>query len=466
VYGDPVCEGTDVTSARERQTVDQMRAEVRFRRFHGLDDLSLLPYVEKAIRERTGRFADLLLRGTDLAPFVELGCETGANGLGLVNRLGLRGISIDLSPDALFAMDRYRERLGFTDLPLRVCADFHDLPLRTGALAFALAWGTLHHVPDPRVPLAEVRRVLGRGGLFYFDGEPVRRLLSLGLATTRSIQGMNPIARLLLRARILPWFFSIDGREAIQEGALEMKFSAWEWKKFLPETFERVQFRWAPYLTADVRSVGAPTWAVLRALLGAERAAKVASAFFGGVVSGEAWKTPPLAARLLRADAGEARIALHKPQGNDRLVLRVPGAVAAPIVRIGTDVLPATGGEEPGVFAYGLPLHEAGAGVTEVVIAGTAGEGVAEIGTDGPAGRIAFPIDDPTAGARDADPESLLACPSCRIAPAHPFVEFDRPPLARVDSGYRCNACGTVYPIDRGVAFLLRPELSAKLGVR
>ena len=330
----------------------------------------------------------------------------------------------------------------------------------------ALAWGTMHHFPDPRVPLAEARRVLARGGLFYFDGEPVRRLLSLNLRATRSLQGMNPIARVLLRLRILPWLFAIDGREAMDEGALEMKFTALQWRRFVPALFERVQFRWGPYLTADMRSVSAPAWAAFRALLGEEIACKVVTAFFGGVVSGEAFKLPPLAARMVPAGPGEVRVVIRKPRGNDRLLLRAPGA-ATPVVRVGTETLARGPDAEESVHVFRLPAYQAAGSVTEVVVAGLAdARALASIETDGPAGRVPAPIGDATPRPPfDGDLESLLACPSCRVPPASPFAEEDRPALTRTGGGYRCVACGTEYPIVDGVAVLLRPDLARRLGV-
>ena len=461
-------------SDRPRQSLDNLRGEVRFRRFHGTDETGgLTDYIRKSVAERTGVFTHLLLRGRPLTPFVELGCETAANGLSLVERLGQRGFSVDISLDALRAVDRYRRELGFAENPLRICCDMNNLPLRTGAIRFALAWGTLHHFPDPRAPLAEVRRVLARAGLFYFDGEPVRRLLSLNLSATRSIYTMSPLARLLLRLRLLPWIFAIDGAEAIAHGALEMKFSANQWRRFLPEVFEEVRFRWRAYLTADIRSTSRPVDALLRLLLGAERAEKAAAALFGGTVYGEANKLPDLTGMRL-PDGGEMRLAIKKPQGNDRLILTFAGPrmplTDGPPVRIGFETLTPESAEGDDVY-YRLTPYQTGDGVLDLRVPSLTGNiTLTHLATDGPGGYVGCdvnPAPEATPGETgDVDMESLLACPRCRV-PGERIVsppEDDRPPLRRVGDRYACDECGTEYPIVDGIAVLLRPSLARDLG--
>lgn len=464
-------------TATARQSLKNLKAEVDFRRFHEEAELDpdLLDYIRKAAWQRTGLFTHLLLRGHTLSPFIELGCETAANGLVLTNRLGQRGISVDISLAALKAVDNYRRELGFDRLPLRVCCDIHDLPVRSNVLRMALGWGVLHHFPDPRLPLFEVKRALARTGLFYFNGEPVRRVLSLNLRSSKSIIHMNPLARLLLRLRILPWLWAIDGAEAIEAGALEMKFSAWQWKRFIPDVFEDVQFRWLPYLTSDIYSVSAPVRWLTTKLLGLERAEKLITALAGGVAAGEAYKRPDLTARRLPSSDGMLRLAINKQQHSQYLTLRFSPAagsskMAPPDLRIGTLQAELLKKEAPaGEYSYLLEPYTAADGVLELELSGLP-EGVElqSIITYGDGGRIEAVWDQPVVSTAptDVDPESLLACPVCKLPVERPTfaITEDRPPLLRQGEFYLCEHCGLKYPIVDGVALLLRPELAARMG--
>ena len=245
-------------SLSDRDAVSALRAEISFRRFHRETYAAVTKYMNCAYRERVSGFAELQHQHPTLAPFIELGAETGANALALVNELGLKGAACDISPDALAAMPAYARLLDAPELPTRIVLEAHNLPFRNGSIPFILAWGTLHHFKDPPRALRECRRVLHPDGLFYFDGEPVSRRYSLNLWTTPAYQFMGRLQRRLLEIGLLPYLAAIDGAEAIRAGVIERKYPLATWEAWM-EVFDHVDWRFSPYITATIPSAGPAT---------------------------------------------------------------------------------------------------------------------------------------------------------------------------------------------------------------
>ncbi|NLH49916.1 MAG: class I SAM-dependent methyltransferase [Myxococcales bacterium] len=289
----------------------QLQGEVAFRRFHALGvNEQTLSYMELCLRERRDIFRHLALGERRLTPFLEIGAETGANSLILAGDLRAEGMALDISREALAAMTAYAERLAVDHLPRRVWGDAHALPLRNESLPFALAWGTLHHFPDPRPVLAELRRVLTPGGCFLVGDEPVRRRLSLHLTRTRALHSLGPLARRLLRWHVLPWLVDIDGREAVAAGVAEMQFSRRAYKDMLAAAFEEVEMQYAPYITERIRSAG-PLGRLLLAPLGPALAVKAEVQLFGGAIGAFCRKNPESHVQCLTD--GRAVAAQHAP---------------------------------------------------------------------------------------------------------------------------------------------------------
>lgn len=117
-------------------------------------------------RALIGAFADLV-RGA--GPVLELGSGSGEI-TGHLRDLGLDVSGVDLSP-ALVAIARKE----LPDVEFQV-GPMGDLDTADGALAGALSWYSLIHLPPEEVPahLAEFRRVLAPGGhllLAFFEAE-------------------------------------------------------------------------------------------------------------------------------------------------------------------------------------------------------------------------------------------------------------------------------------------------------
>jgi len=501
--------------AKSRQTLEQKRAEVRFRAFHSEQFDLVASYMADAIRERTSPLGHLLLRGRAISPFLEIGCETAPISLALVNRLGCEGIAADISLDSLKAVDAYRERLGLEKNPIRVCCDAHNLPLAAGSVPLVVSWGTLHHFPDPGPVVDEVRRVLRDDGTFFVGEEPVRRKLSLNIGSTYSLNRMGAMQRSLLRLRLLPWIFRIDGREAIEWGGVEGKFSVKQWRSIL-ERFEDVRLRFSPYLTGDLRSVSAPLWRLLVALFGEARASRIATSLFGGNLGGEAVRLAERSlVRVRTTSSGEnegslrALLVLHKPAGADVLRFVWKGIDAGDPVRYriyGSPVEPAPG-ERPGEHVFRLEGPAVRATVLDVAAElPRSGVSLDAVLYSGPDRSGMLPVD-PPAEHECVHPMEALACPSCvtvsdhcrtdlcgtpcasacpesaiatggpkaevdvsactgcvRCVPVCPLSALDRPLLEHEGDRLVCPACGCAYPVVDGVYLLLREETKRQLG--
>lgn len=103
-----------------------------------------------------------ILKYLDLAPgdsVLEVGVGTGIHAGWLLERCTVEYVGVDLSPAML---EVARHRLG--DRIELVEAAAEDLPLDDGRFDAAFCSGTLHHVADKALALAEMRRVLKPGG--------------------------------------------------------------------------------------------------------------------------------------------------------------------------------------------------------------------------------------------------------------------------------------------------------------
>lgn len=259
-------------------------AEIAFRKFHKNMIGQVLEYMELAYRERLPIFKQLQNEGHTLSPFIEIGAETGANSLALVNGLGTKGAACDISPDSLLAMTKYAQILNAEKLPLRIVLDSRRLPFLNHSLPFVLAWGTIHHFDEPRQALEEIRRVLHPAGCFYFDGEPVKRRMSLNMWTTRAYPNMPPFEAWLLEKGLLSWIATIDGAESIASGVIERKPSLTEWRTLLDPVFN-VNWRYYPYITAMVPSAGRLARKGIAKLFPGQEDEKTVD-FFGGSIGG------------------------------------------------------------------------------------------------------------------------------------------------------------------------------------
>jgi len=107
---------------------------------------------------------------------LDIGCGLGSGLFALAGRAKLAvGLDIMLS-DLLMAKKRFAE--AGVDNVAFVCCSALDLPFRAGALDILNAIDVVEHMPDQGQFLAETRRVLRPGGIFFFNSPNRYSLLS------------------------------------------------------------------------------------------------------------------------------------------------------------------------------------------------------------------------------------------------------------------------------------------------
>jgi len=165
------------------QDVSAKRAESQ-RPFHGkriLKDQDL----SSMHRERaSAMLADsemLRQRNVSFDPFLEIGAGSVQRSAALVNNYPIDGVASDISQNSLLDAPYVLSLLNYNHKPVLICCDAHHLPFLPNSFQFVFAYQALHHFENP-VPIAiESYRVLGKGGHFFFNEEPMdssfRRLL-------------------------------------------------------------------------------------------------------------------------------------------------------------------------------------------------------------------------------------------------------------------------------------------------
>ncbi|MDP8256932.1 MAG: methyltransferase domain-containing protein [Candidatus Alcyoniella australis] len=485
-----------------RQTPEQLRAEVRFRSFHSKLYDEVQQYMQMVLKHRVDELRRLMARGFELSPFLEIGAETGANSLALVNGCAANGFALDVSLQALVSMEGYARRMGLQRLPERICADARNLPLVNRSMRFELCWGTLHHFDDPGPASRELRRVIRPDGALLFDGEPVRRLLSLHLWRTCDPQQMGRRDRLLLGMGLLPWLADIAGIEPLCAGALENKFPIDVYKRGL-SAFERIEYGYRPLVAGDRPSHG-PLASALFRLLPPLLADRLPTYLFGGTMHGIARPSDespavPIMTNGMPGVSGGGDLIVLKRVGQDRLRLafehpldpnnglglsvegaevrpRISGrlveldlprtAVRAAQMRMRIDLsngarlkaLALDGGQDQPLVIPAAPPPEAG-GPLACPACLVIGEGCAPELCGRPClaacARGALSVEH---GRAKVDFDRCTRCMDC--ARACPFGAVDRQPLS---ADLECSNCGERYPVVDGVKVLLEPHVRQAL---
>ena len=159
--------------------------------------------VRERIAKRRGVFEHFRDVGLLQGPFLEIGAGVSQTALLLRNEFGLDGAATDISLHSLDAAEEIASRLGYPELPLRICCDVRWLPFQDGAFHLAYCFQTLHHFADPGPILREVQRVLVPGGYFYLSEEPIRRWLCLNLYRCERLEDLKGFDKWLFDTGLL-----------------------------------------------------------------------------------------------------------------------------------------------------------------------------------------------------------------------------------------------------------------------
>jgi SAM-dependent methyltransferase len=182
---------------------------------------------------------ELVARGVNISKYIEVGAERGQRSLVLENDLNAHGFAVDLSYDSLRAARYYAECFHKKKLPIRVCCDAYNLPFRNNSIPFVFCYNTLHHFPDPAPIVAEIHRVLAPG-FFFFDEEPFKRLLHIGLYKRKPSRRIGAPRRNVLVKAFQALFSDVVSNE-VEYGIIENEdISCSMWRRIL-SPFDKVE---------------------------------------------------------------------------------------------------------------------------------------------------------------------------------------------------------------------------------
>lgn len=171
-------------------------------------------------------------RGITLSPYLEIGAERGQRSLVMENEMGASGAAADISFDMLRSCEYYKGVFGKSRMPMRLCCDANNLPIRSNSLPYVFCYETLHHFPEPGPILAEVYRVISPGGYFSFDEEPYRRVLHWNLYQVKEYSQEGRRRSLFLKA--LDRLFASYVWNELKFGIIENhRISTSQWKDSL-----------------------------------------------------------------------------------------------------------------------------------------------------------------------------------------------------------------------------------------
>jgi ubiquinone/menaquinone biosynthesis C-methylase UbiE/uncharacterized protein YbaR (Trm112 family) len=173
-------------------------------------------------------------KGFILSPYLELGAERCQRSLAMENDVNSSGAALDLSFDMLKSCEVYKTVYNKKTLPLRICCDAYNLPFRSNSIPFAFCYQTLHHFPEISPIINEMHRVLQKGGSFYFDDEPFKKVVHLNLYTKRERKYSKKERTKKLFLGLLDYFFARISNNEESFGILENEaIPLKEWKSSL-----------------------------------------------------------------------------------------------------------------------------------------------------------------------------------------------------------------------------------------
>ena len=170
----------------------------------------------------------------DRKVFLEIGCGYGLSVPWIMTGFD-RGLGIDFDLCRLIVGKKFLDEQGFDRLSL-VCADARHLPVESGRVDFANATDTIEHIiPGQERFLEEARRVLKKGGGFYFNSpnrfnlftpEPHVKIRLVGFfprpLMNRFVQAVKGVSyeniRLLSLTELRRYLRSVFGRQYHLEG--------------------------------------------------------------------------------------------------------------------------------------------------------------------------------------------------------------------------------------------------------
>jgi SAM-dependent methyltransferase len=192
-----------------------------------LDVAGIMDMIDWRIQRTREMAKNTYAAGICMSPFLEIGAERCQRSLMLENELGFPGIAADISLDSLLFAERIAVKYGYKKLPVRICCDANNIPVRAGAIPFVFFYQTIHHFSDPSPVLSSINRILTSRGCLFFDEEPTSMRASCKLF----LRGNKPVGlmqKILTKLHLMD-FVSGIGSPEVRAGITETDFTLRRW---------------------------------------------------------------------------------------------------------------------------------------------------------------------------------------------------------------------------------------------
>jgi len=168
-----------------------------------------------------------------LNPFLEIGAGCIQRSAALINNYPIDGVATDIAQQMLQDAPYTLSLLNYKRMPMLICCDAHYLPFLSNTFMFISAFQMLHRFTDPAQVIAECYRVLGKGGYFYFNEEPVDSSLRRFLRGKRVLSRPPTKLQRLAHSLGLEKIFWDDGASERSSGIIVERFNMDLWRRAL-----------------------------------------------------------------------------------------------------------------------------------------------------------------------------------------------------------------------------------------
>jgi ubiquinone/menaquinone biosynthesis C-methylase UbiE len=149
-------------SSLQRNEDTEMNKE-RVGNFYDVVWTEYIPEYEETEKHWSMFYDDGEIKGKTV---LDSGCGTGIFSIIFANRGAARVTGIDISEGSLGTARGLRDKFGLRNVDFRR-EDMLHLPFADDSFDIVWAWGTVHHTTDPLGAIAELDRVLKRGGSLF-----------------------------------------------------------------------------------------------------------------------------------------------------------------------------------------------------------------------------------------------------------------------------------------------------------
>ena len=189
------------------------------------------------LKETDKTFKMLQKRNLPLSPYLEIGSEHGLRPALLESKYKAVGFATDISLYSLSKTPQFVRKFNYEKIPKTICCDAYNLPFKSNSFPFVFIYETLHHFPEPKPVLEEIKRVLSPGGTLLVGSDPICATFQIKL--WRRPTKLRVWEKILKFFLILP-FISHIGKTEVEHGIIETAFPLKTWQDAL-SVFDKVE---------------------------------------------------------------------------------------------------------------------------------------------------------------------------------------------------------------------------------